>query len=105
MNRTHAPAYREVPIGFTTPYPANESSQPQLTLGPRRREDLETIRHTLIEMEKKRIAEGGAPADISAVLTLDNAAAVLAVGLRNRPDAWTITAEELPGLWEGVVQA
>ena len=32
-------------------------------------------------------------------ISLQNAAFVLSIGLRSRPDAWTITAEELPALW------
>lgn len=31
--------------------------------------------------------------------TLENALAILAKGRANKPAAWTITAEELPGLW------
>lgn len=76
MHRTPMPAYIEVPVGFSTPCV---------------KEDLDAIRDILTER--------GDP------LTLDNAVAVLAVGLRNRPDAWTITPEELPGLWVGMAQA
>jgi hypothetical protein len=32
-------------------------------------------------------------------LTLENARFVLVIGLKNRPDAWTITLAELPELW------
>ena len=36
-------------------------------------------------------------------LSLENARFVLAIGLRNRPDAWTLTLEELPKLWAETV--
>lgn len=34
--------------------------------------------------------------------TLENALAILAKGRANKPLAWTVTAEELPALWEGL---
>lgn len=35
--------------------------------------------------------------------TLENALAILAKGRANKPLAWTVTAEELPGLWAEMV--
>lgn len=102
MNRTPAiPAMRELPAGLYSPCAETPGlfQEPGLVLGPFRREDLEVIRDILIERETKRAAEAGTPPNFGAALSLDNARAVLAVGLRNRPDAWTITAEELPALW------
>lgn len=37
--------------------------------------------------------------------TLENALAILAKGRANKPLAWTVTAEELPGLWAELVAA
>lgn len=104
MNRAPAiPAMRELPAGLYSPCLGDDEGQPQLTLGPARREDLEAIRDILIERETKRAAEAGSPPNFGHALSLDNARAVLAVGLRNRPDAWTVTPEELPDAWAELV--
>lgn len=52
--------------------------------------DLEVIQEVLMER--------GEP------LTLDNARFVLAIGLKNKPAAWTITPEELPDLWTKILE-
>lgn len=36
--------------------------------------------------------------------TLENALAILAKGRANKPNAWTVTPEELPGLWAEICQ-
>lgn len=76
----------------------------QLQIGPARRKDLEVIQDILIEREMKRAAEARTAPDFSAALTLDNARAVLAIGLRNKPAAWTITPEELVEMWAEQVE-
>lgn len=37
-------------------------------------------------------------------LTLENALLVYSVGKRNRPEAWLLTAEELPEYWQKVTE-
>jgi len=51
--------------------------------------DLDVIREVLSERKEP--------------LTLANARFVLAIGLKNKPAAWTITPEELPALWAELV--
>lgn len=67
--------------------PKIETITPELDLIPGRAKqvDLAVILEVLIE-------RGDA-------LTLENASFVLAIGLRNKPAAWTITAEELAEMW------
>lgn len=67
--------------------------------------DLEVIQEVLMEREVARAAKEKTPPDFAAALTLDNARFVLAIGLRNKPLAWTITPEELPALWAELIEA
>lgn len=77
----HPPLTIETITSDTGPYLVEVAKQ----------KDIEVIREVLIE-------RGDA-------LTLDNARFVLAIGLRNKPLAWTVTAEELPALWAELVEA
>lgn len=60
---------------------------------------IEVAKQKDLEVIMEVLTERGDP------LTLDNARFVLAIGLKNKPAAWTVTPEELPALWAELIEA
>lgn len=61
------------------------------------------------EIKAAKLEDAGVIRDILAErkepLTLENARFVLAIGLRNRPDAWTLCPEDLPRIWAAIIKS